>query len=62
MKEVIKTIMEITTVVGTITIIFLVLLIFTEADIVDAYFLSTMVSTALLLPMLMEMEDSRWKN
>ena len=62
MKEVIKTIVEITTVVGTITIIFLVLLIFTEADIVDAYFLSTMVSTVVLLPMLMEMEDSRWKN
>ena len=62
MKEVIKTIMEITTVVGTITIIFLVLLIFTEADIVDAYFLSTMVSTVVLLPILMEMEDSRWKN
>lgn len=62
MKEVIKTIVEITTVVGTITIIFLVLLIFTEADIVDAYFLSTMVSTVVLLPILMEMEDSRWKN
>lgn len=57
MKKIIRTIKEILFAVGSFASIFFLLTIMTTIDIMEAFFLTTIIYTIVSLPVLIEMEE-----